>query len=42
MPEEDSRARLDTRWYGWDSPVGLGLLILAVGIAVAAVIAASH
>jgi len=37
---DDNRLHPTAQWYGWDSPVGLGLLTLAVGWSIAAVRAA--
>jgi hypothetical protein len=31
---------LDRQWYGWGSAVGLGLFLLCVAVAVAALLAA--
>ena len=31
---------LDKQWYGWGSALGMGLLVLCLGLAVAAVLAA--
>jgi hypothetical protein len=31
---------LDKQWYGWGSAVGMSLLILCLGLAVAAILAA--
>jgi hypothetical protein len=37
--ETDDRIamKLAMRWYGWGSPVGLGLFILLIGVTVAVV-----
>jgi hypothetical protein len=32
------RARHDQQWYGWGSPVGLGLLVLSLALSIAAVL----
>ncbi|MFC7404952.1 hypothetical protein [Georgenia alba] len=33
-------AELQQRWHGWGSPVGLGLGVLCLGLAVSSIIAA--
>jgi hypothetical protein len=44
MPNKEAGARyaeLQQRWHGWGSPVGLGICLLCVGLALASVIAAT-
>lgn len=38
---EGDRSGYDDPWYGWDSPIGLGLLVLAAGLATATVLVAA-
>ena len=35
----DRSGDLDERWYGWGSPVGLGIAVLCLALAIAAVLA---
>jgi hypothetical protein len=39
-PSDPRHHDLDKQWYGWGSPVGLGLLLLCLAVSVAAVLAA--
>lgn len=39
-PPRPPREELHKQWYGWGSPVGLGLLVLSLALSVAAVLAA--